>query len=92
MSGPPLTPIATAIAKHTPLLPADECWPWQGNRKQDGYGRVYLGHGKYWAAHRAAYELAHGPIPTGLTIDHLCRNRACVNPARRKAQTEGGVA
>lgn len=31
-------------------------------------------------AHRLAWEITHGPIPDGLQIDHLCRNRACVNP------------
>lgn len=85
MSGPALTPIATAIRNHTPLLPAGECWPWQGNRKPSGYGRVYIGHSKYALAHRVAYELANGPIPADLTIDHLCRNRSCVNPAHMEA-------
>jgi hypothetical protein len=43
----------------------------------DQRGYVGPGHGVY--GHRRAYEAAHGPIPAGLTIDHLCRNRACVN-------------
>jgi hypothetical protein len=44
-----------------------------------GYGRVLVS-GKMRSAHRVAYELAIGPIPDGLTIDHLCRNPGCVNP------------
>lgn len=52
------------------------CWLWVGALSSEGYGR-------YWGefAHRASYELDAGrPIPSGLQIDHLCRNRACVNP------------
>ncbi len=44
-----------------------------------GYGTVRAG-GKVKKAHRAMYELMVGPIPEGLEIDHLCRNRVCVNP------------
>jgi hypothetical protein len=56
------------------------CWIWTGGRRdRDGYGRVFDG-GKEWLAHRAIYTRLVGPIPSGLTIDHLCRNRACVNP------------
>lgn len=45
-----------------------------------GYGRVYIGDRNYRRAHRVVYEAVVGPIPEGLHIDHLCRNRACVNP------------
>lgn len=56
-----------------------ECWPWLGSG--DGrYGQLYVS-GKSIKAHRFAYELLVGPIPDGLTLDHLCRNTACVNPA-----------
>lgn len=52
-----------------------DCWVWNNPRRRDGYGRA---HGE--VAHRLSY-LAHvGPIGKGLDIDHLCRNRACVNP------------
>jgi hypothetical protein len=56
----------------------DECWPWTAFRDR-GYGRFWSGKALVWA-HRFAYELLRGPIPEGLTIDHLCRNRSCVNP------------
>lgn len=52
------------------------CWSWAGTINWKGYGR-FSGQ----ASHRVAYELMVGPIPGGLVIDHLCRNRACVNPA-----------
>lgn len=54
------------------------CWTWTRWTYQ-GYGYVHV-HGKQWRVHRLAYELLVGPIPEGLTLDHLCRNRACVNP------------
>jgi hypothetical protein len=56
----------------------DGCWEWAASRNQDGYGLFNMeGTSK---AHRASYLLFVGPIPEGLTIDHLCRNRGCVNP------------
>lgn len=52
----------------------------------DGYGRV-LHKGKHLYAHRAMYEIERGVIPDGLTIDHLCRVTACVNPAHMEVVT-----
>jgi len=57
----------------------DICWLWIGAKNTHGYGDFNVA-GRHAAAHRFAYELLVGPIPDGLTIDHLCRNRACVNP------------
>jgi hypothetical protein len=59
----------------------DSCWIWTG-ALHGGYGRLSLGgKGSLMArAHRISYELQVGPIPAGLDLDHLCRNRACVNP------------
>lgn len=54
-----------------------ECWIWRGKLNGNGYGAASFG-GDNWLAHRLAYELFVGPIPDGLTIDHLCRVRACV--------------
>lgn len=52
-----------------------QCIVWTGKYFANGYGRV-----GYKLAHRIAYEQAVGDIPKGLYIDHLCRNRGCVNP------------
>lgn len=64
----------------------DECWVWTGFRHPKGYGYFRVD-GRSLAAHRVAYELCVAPIPDGLTIDHLCRNRACVNPAHLEPVT-----
>jgi hypothetical protein len=55
------------------------CWEWTG-ADRGGYGRFHLRPGRVVAAHRFAYETFVGQIPVGLEIDHLCRNRGCVNP------------
>jgi hypothetical protein len=63
------------------------CWLWQGFVSRLGYGEVGARRGfrpsksQTKLAHRIAYELIVGPIPTGLHLDHLCRNTRCVSPA-----------
>jgi hypothetical protein len=56
-----------------------DCWIWQGAKAGIGYARCRVGD-KYFYVHRLMYELLIGPIPKGLTLDHLCRRRDCVNP------------
>ena len=56
----------------------DTCWLWIGTINDKGYGQFTIGRESF-RAHRFAYELLVGPIPEGLELDHLCRNRACVN-------------
>lgn len=56
------------------------CWIWQLSTTSDGYGKATV-QGRRLYAHRVSYEEHVGPIPEGLTIDHLCGVRACVNPA-----------
>jgi HNH endonuclease len=66
----------------------DGCWAWLGAFDAYGYSRYYrLSDRHPTAGHRVAYELAVGPIPVGLTIDHLCRNTGCVNPAHMEPVT-----
>ncbi len=60
------------------------CWEWTGNLSPRGYGRLTI----TLRAHRVAYILAVGPIPRGLTIDHLCFNPSCVNPSHLEAVTD----
>lgn len=63
----------------------DGCWEWTGALVR-GYGSFRAdGHN---LAHRFSYEALVGPIPAGLVIDHLCRNKACVNPAHLEPVTQ----
>ncbi len=61
---------------------ASGCWLWTAVKDLRGYGKLSLAGGMA-LAHRVSYELHVGPIPDGLTLDHLCRVRHCVNPAHR---------
>jgi hypothetical protein len=75
-----LTSLAARLHDGYEVDPATDCWVWQ-RAVAYGYGRVRSpADGRLALAHRVAYEQANGPIAEGLHVDHLCRNRACVNP------------
>ena len=65
---------------------SDSCWVWTAAKAKGGYGMFWVAP-KMRMAHRVAYELSVGPIPKGLDLDHLCRNRACVNPSHLEPVT-----
>jgi hypothetical protein len=73
--------------RHVTRTDAESCWEWAGTRSRNGYGFVHLRDRSKALAHRVAYERAIGEIPEGMVIDHLCRNRACVNPAHLQVVT-----
>lgn len=68
----------------------DGCWLWTGSTTVAGYPRLSIGsrtthtRGQVFA-HRFSYELHRGPIPVGLTLDHLCRQPRCVRPEHLEA-------
>lgn len=69
------------------VLKADGgCWEWIGSLQKNGYSTLHV-EGKTLRGHRVSYELFIGKIPDGLHIDHLCRNRKCVNPEHLEAVT-----
>lgn len=61
-----------------------DCWLWQGYKSGGGYGQLWYkdegGRKRTRMAHRFVYEVLVGPIPVGLTLDHLCFVRNCVRP------------
>jgi hypothetical protein len=68
--------ILDKIEPRIDLAGPTDCWPWMGHIVPAGYGQV----GRSQRAHRALWEEVVGPVPPGMVLDHLCRNRACVNP------------
>lgn len=85
--GDPLYVVTTTDRFWSRVERADGCWTWTGQLNEGGYGRFSIRSRGSFQAHRLAYEYAVGPIPDGLQIDHLCRNRACVNPAHLEPVT-----
>lgn len=83
--GVPLSPIRRADRTveerfFDMIVPDGDCWLWTGGKAGGGYGQFAPAPGVSRPAHRWGYEHLRAEIPPGLDIDHLCRNRACVNP------------
>jgi hypothetical protein len=81
------------VSKDGPEHPElGHCWTWQASQMASGYSQFHVkltsGRWSSTVAHRIAYELAVGPIPGEMVLDHLCRNRACVNPAHLELVTD----
>lgn len=76
--------IERILARH--VEKTSGCWNWTAYKK-DGYGHAQF-EGRLHEAHRLMYEASKGKIPDGLVLDHLCRNRACVNPAHLEPVTQ----
>lgn len=76
-----LSAVITKIRKY--IHQTGDCWVWTGAKSSNGYGN-------YWnrGAHRVVYELLVGEIPKGKQLDHLCRNRSCVNPEHLEPVTQ----
>jgi hypothetical protein len=81
-----VTPQEWLFARVDTHLAPHRCWDWTGSLNGDGYGKTYVD-GTLLLVHRFAYELLVGPIPEGMTLDHLCRNRACLRPSHLEPVT-----
>lgn len=89
-------PHGTAVVRLLKRVEIDQrtgCWVWLGSRDAGGYGTVGIGSQldgsrRTGRAHRVTYEAFIGSVPAGLQLDHLCRNRACVNPNHLEPVTQ----
>jgi HNH endonuclease len=75
------------LAKVEPESWAGGCWLWAGGVSPNGYGKLKF-EGQMRCAHRVAYVLFRGSIPSDRQLDHLCRVRACVNPWHLEVVTQ----
>jgi len=78
--------VATRLHYSSILDPKSGCWDWIGATTTEGYGSLMLNNGRTYA-HRVSYETFRGPIAPSMVIDHLCRNRLCINPDHMEVVT-----
>src|SRR5690606_17418880 len=84
----PTPPLSLEDRFWSKVIPTGFCWYWSDTPAKSGYGRISINNTATYA-HRVAWELLMGPIPEGLTIDHLCHNKLCVNPDHLEPVTFG---
>lgn len=87
-----IKPIRERLLASVAIDSETNCWIWVRRRFPNGYGAISVGQRskstkRLAYAHRISYETHVGPIPPGLDLDHLCRNRACINPAHLEPVT-----
>jgi hypothetical protein len=81
------SPVAERLLSKVRIQAGSSCWEWQGYVMKSGYGQA--GHNRRpQYVHRLSYAVFVGPIPDGLHIDHLCRNRRCIKPTHLEAVTQ----
>jgi len=84
--GRPPVPVLERLWSHS-SVDSKGCWVWKGHvSPSTGYSAIWH-QGTNRLIHRVSYEIHKGPIPEGLSIDHLCRNRVCWNPEHLEAVT-----
>lgn len=84
---PPTPPVERFWPK---VNKSDDCWVWLGGKDSHGYGVFSIrlnGKSHSVGAHKFSYELLVNKVPKGMELDHLCRNRGCVNPAHMEVVT-----
>lgn len=85
---PPKQPRPSSVERFlSKVAVTDACWLWAASLNKDGYGQ-FKGEQGMVKAHRWSYQWFVGTIPEGLTIDHLCRVRHCVNPDHLEVVTQ----
>lgn len=84
---PPKIPLDVRFEKWTRKDAETGCWIWLGKIGEGGYGHIKH-EGKSRKAATVAYEFYKGLVPTGLVLDHLCRNKLCINPEHLEAVTQ----
>lgn len=70
------------------IIAENGCWQWQASKSR-GYAQTSFGKGIMRTVHRVVYIVLKGLPPEGMTLDHLCRNRSCVNPDHLEVVTSG---
>ena len=82
---PPTIPIEQRFHTKYRIDPESGCWIWTASLRANGYAQFRYSRAKNGYGHRFAYEHFVGPITEGSELDHLCNNKACVNPAHLQA-------